>query len=359
MYDGLISLVVVVLGIIGIELLLFIHISIQHFRAEKYREKLHTKIGELSAIPAAQLTEHIRQDKALASLLRKCKRRHWRDDLLDILFSVCDQQDAAHAEIIRHCVSEVKILPYLQKLLDHESLDMQCLACYCLSRLGSIANVEKIFDRALSEDGSLQQTALVALCTMGDQAILENYFLQHHQDIRISIRSVQEALLRYPGDMDALLGVLMLKGNEYIKNICLRVAVQTQNRSLEPYYAAGLRSNDLDLRIATIRAVSEAYAPIYERRMIALLEDPNWEVRLAAVQCMGKNGSPQALDGLGELTSDSAWVVRIASSKAILQIEGGEAYANFLLENSIDSYGQQAISAALKEMRHRNTPEWI
>jgi len=109
-----------------------------------------------------------------------------------------------------------------------------------------------------------------------------------------------------------------------------------------------LAADDVDVRVAAVRALGQLRAGECAPMMIARLADPEWPVRAQAARALGLAGAPEAVEPLAACLTDRAWWVRRHAAYALLAL--GEAGSRALRESasaSPDPYARDIASEAL------------
>jgi len=79
-------------------------------------------------------------------------------------------------------------------------------------------------------------------------------------------------------------------------------------------------SEDLEVRIATARALSAYPHPSSSRVLVGLLNDDAWQVRAQAATGLGAIGAREAVSNLDEAITDPNWWVRLRSALALRRL---------------------------------------
>lgn len=109
-----------------------------------------------------------------------------------------------------------------------------------------------------------------------------------------------------------------------------------------------LTADDVDVRVAAVRALGRLRAGECAIPLIARLADPEWPVRAQAARALGLAGVPEAVEPLAACLTDRAWWVRRHAAYALLAL--GEAGSRALRESaaaSPDPYARDIASEAL------------
>lgn len=104
-----------------------------------------------------------------------------------------------------------------------------------------------------------------------------------------------------------------------------------------------------EVRVAAIRALGVLGHPGAESGLAAALDDPRWEVRATACEALGRIGAVSQISRLAERLEDPAWWVRFRASDAMAQLgEQGVIRLRLASTASVDVV-RRAASLALAE----------
>lgn len=107
-----------------------------------------------------------------------------------------------------------------------------------------------------------------------------------------------------------------------------------------------LNSKDAELRIRALRAWSELRLGFFEG--IALgINDPDWEIRVAAVTALSSCGTPDQAYLARKLLSDSNWWVRLRAAQTMLKLCAREELHAILNNPQEDHYAQDMLRYVL------------
>ena len=191
---------------------------------------------------------------------------------------------------------------------------------YELKKDPNPANIEQLRGFLDSKDADVRVTAVNALVTLGvdDAPQLAVDGLSDEDDF---VRATSAKLV---GDLDDanLSGHLVERLRSDRSALVRKRAAQALERiggdDAGPALVRALEDPDEDVRLAAIRGVrSLAPGEGVDRLVEILRDDPTWEVRVQAASALGKSWRPEAREALETAREDDVEFVRIAAEKAL------------------------------------------
>lgn len=270
-----------------------------------------------------------------------------KERMINYIIQYCKDYIDNHNDQVVHLCEEADLKAYLIKRLSSKRDYIQALACRQLGdlRLNSTeAYICKLMD---SKDNNVIYNVLLALAKMGDLENLSRILVTHSRDINISFRAIIEVLGEFRGSKEQLFKETIDSCDDYLRGIFIKAAVDGQYESLSSYYVKYLISDNLNLKIACLRALSELQNPVYEHNVIQMLDAEEWEVRAAAAKGLEKVGTSDSFGPLLKMTSDPEWWVRHNAASALVSIPGGKEYAQQIFRSD-DQYAREAVADALR-----------
>lgn len=222
---------------------------------------------------------------------------------------------------------------------------------YVLQKLSDYAGPESIPEIRQfigSPNRSLSYHAAMTLAALGDGDSLVQFILNCEKERRYSHRIILQVLDTYTGDMTALAGVLLGRGDEYIRTAVIKGVVRHRIREFERIYLRGLDSASVDMRVACLRALGQIADPKYERSIVIGAHDRSWVVRAAAAGELGRFSTETSMQALEEALTDPSWWVRHNAAASLVAVDVGRKHVDAAL-NKYDKYAAEALRAALQE----------
>ncbi|MFC5402218.1 HEAT repeat domain-containing protein [Cohnella soli] len=244
-------------------------------------------------------------------------------------------------------LEQTEIVTYLGKLLESKITYKQSLACRYSGDLRIDAMKESMYKLIYSRKNDVIYNMLLALSKMGDLKGLSDCLRENSNHINLSFRAVVEVVAAFRGSLEELVKETIDYCDDYMKGILIKAATDKGCAELVDCFVKYSNSNNKNLRIACIRALSDFKGMSNEQCLIAMLEDKEWEVRAAAAKGLEKIGTEQCLDVLAKAVNDKEWWVRQNAASSLVAISGGKEYANRIV-NGNDRFAREAIVGVLE-----------
>lgn len=267
--------------------------------------------------------------------------------MINYLIQYCEDYINNQPDKVLHLCEEVGLKAYLIKRLSSKKEYIKALACRQLGDLRLHSTEVYIFKVMNSKDNNVIYNGLLALSKMGDLENLSRILVSNSRDINISFRALIEVLEAFEGSKEQLFKETIDSSDDYLKGILVKAAVDGQYESLSSYYVKYLVSDNLNLKIACVRALSELKNPVYEQDVIEMLYAEEWEVRAAAAKGLEKVGTSVSFEPLLKTTSDQEWWVRHNAARTLVSIPGGKEYAQQIFKGG-DQYARDAVADAMR-----------
>ena len=206
-----------------------------------------------------------------------------------------------------------------------------------------ITEIRKLLD---SKNTGLVYNCAMALAELADEQSTLLFLKKCENNRRYSHRVLLELLQTYTGDREKIVRSIFENCNNYIKTAAIKAYTDDCIANLADLYIESMSSKDINLKIASVKALAQIGKPEYEHKMIVALNDKNWVVRLAAVSGLEKIGTQTALKALVDATQDDEWWVRNAAARAIVKIDFYLVYVEKVL-SGYDKYAADAVKNAL------------
>jgi len=236
---------------------------------------------------------------------------------------------------------------FLLKRLQSKSVHTQSLACRHLGELQLSDTRSSIIKLISSKNNDVVYHVMLALAKLGDKEGLVHILTNESPHINLSHRAIIEIISVFNGSKEELFRETIERSDDYMKGILIKAIAPYGIAGLSEYFTNNLNSVDKNLKIASIRALSELNNPDYEADMLAMLEDHDWEVRAAAAKGLEKIGTQKSLADLGKTTGDSVWWVRHNAASALVLIPGGIEYASSIISGD-DKFAREAVTSVIE-----------
>jgi HEAT repeat protein len=194
--------------------------------------------------------------------------------------------------------------------------------------------------RALARDGDLRtldwlltHPELLAHRTTGQWAQLLLAFGRHALP---RLREAVERGLDDPGVLRAAIEVLGLR----------------RHAAAAPAIERRLRHDEIEVRIASARALGRIQAGPSSDALLHALRDVRWPVRAQAAWALGRLGRDEAVPALAICLTDRAWWVRRHAAYALAALgERGAAALRLSIQGSADPYARDIADEALRSIQ--------
>ncbi|MGO4693971.1 HEAT repeat domain-containing protein [Paenibacillus sp. 2TAB26] len=236
---------------------------------------------------------------------------------------------------------------FLLKRLQSNSVHIQSLACRHLGELQLRDTTASILTLISSKNNDVIYNMMLALAKLGDLEGLVHVLTYDSQNMNLSHRAIIEIISAFDGSKEELFRQTIDRSDDYMKGILIKAVADYSFEGLSEHYIKYLNSEEKNLRIASIRALSELNNPDYEASMLTKLDDHDWEVRAAAAKGLEKIGTKNSLADLGKTTGDSVWWVRHHAASALVLIPGGIAYASRIIDGD-DKFARDAVISVIE-----------
>ncbi|MFN3538096.1 MAG: HEAT repeat domain-containing protein [Brevundimonas sp.] len=272
--------------------------------------------------------------------------------MAEALLEMLGMVRGAERERLIECLARLGVHDRLRTRLHRGSEAGRVAAAEALSAFADVATVEALRDALKrSRSRGFRVAVLTALLDMDAAPPLESLLTE------ITAQGLQDSLLYAPvirraavaSPLEAL--DVFILGRVTVDALAVladALGASGDYRAIEPLMKAAA-APQLELRIASVRALGLLGHPSAEPAVTRAFSDPAWEVRSAACEAAGRIGLVQATPLLIEALADPAWWVRFRSGEA-LGAMGDKGVASLRLAVTLDQgVVRRAASLALAE----------
>lgn len=284
----------------------------------------------------------VKKDEAIVQLIQLL---HRAEDLPD--------QKRNSLEILQQ---QLDPIPFYAEQLEKGNDYKKSYAARRLADFHATDQLEKIRQLLKSRRADVVYNAAMALSELGDLDSVLFFAKKCENNRNYSHRILLELFQRYQGSRAELVKRVYEECNNYIKATAIKAYTADRIEELSGLYLEGLTDNDVNLKVACVRALAQFGNPDYEQKMNIALHDKNWIVRLAAVTGLEKIGTKSALSSLVTATQDEEWWVRSAAARAIVNMDFQLLYVEQVL-SGYDKYAADAVKNALYKQINLNGGE--
>lgn len=332
----------------GLMLLFLVSIILAWLYAHLHTLTLNKMTNRLQELFSSFILAESNNRKDMNRLVHYVKNKKLRTDQLIHLITQSDEElIRRHEEQVMSLYNLAGIQSFLLKRLSTRNTHEQALACRRIGDLRISSMEDDVAKLLSSKSNDVFYHALLALAKLGDTDRLIRILTTNSDHIRLSFRVVIEIITAFTGSKEELFKNTIEHSDEYIKGILIKASAEYQYEDLSEYYVKYLSSDNKNLRIACIRALSELENPAYEQEVIGMLADPDWEVRAAAAKSLEKIGTSHSFEALGETISDSEWWVRHNAASSLVSIPGGKEFAYKMIDSK-DRFAREAVIASME-----------
>ena len=296
-----------------------------------------------------------------------------RPSIIDILVSygkrvtelVMEQLQAENVEVRRAAITvlgrigDPRAVPALTNLLISDP-ELMVPTAGALAQIGD----RRAFDTLLSlighSDGAVRLAVVAALNSLGHPDMLKRMIdLLQDKDPYIRESAVRIAGYFAFNECVTLLLQRCHDPDENVRRTAIELIPYLENAPVLPTLIEALEEETPKVRAAAARSLGQMESAIAYPYLIKALQDKDAWVRYYAAQAIGWNAYPEAVEALSAvLQFDCAYQVKIAAVEALGRIDGPRAVAILapLVEN-MNTGGDllRATLTALGEMRHPNS----
>ena len=159
--------------------------------------------------------------------------------------------------------------------------------------------------------------ALMALAYMNSSKAFIEICMDKKYIKYISFRNLQEIIIAYTGNREALYKRLLSAPDDYVVRICIKRIGSEEITSLVPKTLPFLDNKNYNLIIETLRTISILKYKPAAAKIQKLLKHSHWEVRNAVVKAVASIDLDSYIDSLIEALQDNEWFVRYNAGLAL------------------------------------------
>ena len=227
----------------------------------------------------------------------------------------------AQDRLIERIDEQVDPVAIYAKMLDEGDIYHKGYACRRLAEMNATEYQDKIRECVDNKNRDLAYNAAMALCHMGDVEVVAKYLLSIQDDHLYSGRIVNEFFAQFTGSRQELAELLFEKCNKYMKCTIIKTLEIYKIDAFRPMYIEGATGNDIQLKIACVKALSAFGYPEDEQMLQMAAQDKEWVIRAAAIRGLSRLKSPTALASVKHALGDKEWWVRQTAAQAITKMD--------------------------------------
>jgi len=268
--------------------------------------------------------------------------------LEDVLLDLIPKEQ--HRERVKEIFRQLGYIAYYENRLKRRSVIDRAAAIDRLGGMRSEASVEHLIRMLDSKNSELVSGAVRAITRIrsmeGLRAILDR--LPALRASNLIAQKLVEASLTKLGRDGAPVLLQYASGTEDREMVALVLEVISNFEFPEalPFVIERLRDENPEVRAKAAKAfgkVDPGRAGPQAERLLPMLEDPVWYVRLQAAKTLGGMKYAQARAGVGRLLLDDKWQVRGVAATALVSIGEGAIDIFWQILRQNDRYANESI----------------
>jgi HEAT repeat protein len=318
---------ILILAIVSIVLLIFILLFATIFRrvshTKKYKEldKQRELYGEKlrSALESGKVF-HLIND--FHSSPRSIKFYAVEDILLNLI------NEERYREDVKKLFNRLGYVTFYEKKLKNRNIITRASAIDKLGKMLSASSTNKLINMFKSKNPEIISVTIRSLANIGTteglKGILE-YLPDLYERWLITRKTIETAILKFGQPaVPIFLEYGEKQSNPKVLAIILDILSHLCNKMSLPLAIDNLRHENAEVRAKALKVI-ETTADKLENsdveKVMSLLDDPIWFVRLQAVKALGNMRYQKATAVLGALLLDENWQVRNASAMALTKFK--------------------------------------
>lgn len=297
-------LFLVMVGLLAFFAFLNILVCIQNRRKTKLRDR----VGKIAAEMLSEENQVVWRAR-----VKYIKRRRYRKILLMQILILFHEEDLVeNPALLDECLKQTGILKLINRYRFskdnyHRAFAYRFIAKLNLKMIPDFKETQKV-----PFNFELVYHLLLSVAHSGQTELFLNLAEIYFERLRVSYRAFVEIISEFSGPKDLLLQRSMETGSDYIKTLFIK-AIRLE--SCRTYYYQNLNSENLNLKIACIRAICDLADKKDEVLILKMLKDNSWQVRATAAKGLKNLMTPVSLDLLNNSSQDNnVWVLQNANS---------------------------------------------
>jgi hypothetical protein len=336
-----VSLAAVLLCFLSI-ILLWIYQYTVKVSADKVENKVRKMLINIMSLESDE------RENTIIELCEFVKKKHGRIQLLiNVSLEYMDNCSVEEYKLFLELYEKSGVTHYLIKRLSSKNKFVVSMVCRYLGDLRIKGAESHLRDLVNYANDDVMYNILLSLSKLGDEEGITIILTNYANRINLSYRAIVEIISIYSGSKMELLKRIVTSCDDYIRGVIIKAAASYRFEEMKDYYVKYIKSEDKNVRIASIRALSELGDKSQESYLSDMLFDSAWEVRAAAAKCLEKIGTSKSFSILAKAISDSEWWVRHNAASTLILLPGGREYADKVI-NGDDMYARDAIKYALE-----------
>ncbi|MEW6068718.1 MAG: HEAT repeat domain-containing protein [Nitrospirota bacterium] len=272
----------------------------------------------------------------------------------DVLFDLIEERKSTGD--IKKLFKRFGYITHYEKKLESRDIITRASAIDKLGRMSSESSADKLINMLKSENPEIISVTVRALGNIGYlkglRSILE-ILPSIYEKWLITRRTLGTSILKFGQPaVPMLLDYLKKTTNTKIIAIILDVLSHLYDKNSLPFALCYLEHEDAEVRAKALKVIettANGTEDSTKAKIIPLLDDPVWFVRLQAVKAIGSVRYKKAVDTLGALLFDENWQVRNAAATSLTKFEANSIDIFLRALKQKDVYAKQSICEELEK----------
>ena len=199
----------------------------------------------------------------------------------------------------------------------------------------------------------IQYNALLALSDFKNPELIAKGFKIIKNAVLVNDRTVREIIEKMGNEQGRLFGMILKTKSPSLIPLFLKFIDKESVIKYLNEIKQFVQSEDMEMRIASVRALSKTQDKKILPYIISTLDDDKWEVRAAAAKGISEIRDEKTYLPILKAMEDSAWWVRQNAAMAALSVENPKILIDNVLRSG-DSYAADSLyhAAELMNMTH-------
>lgn len=346
---------ILILAIASIILLIFILLFTTVFRRVSHTRK-YKELDKQREIYREKLKSDLYSGKVfqkindLHSSPRSIKFYAIEEILLDLI------NEEKYREDVKKLFDRLGYVTFYEKKLKSRNIITKASAIDKLGKMLSASSTNKLINMFKSKNPEIISVTIRSLANIGTTEGL-NGILEYLSDLYerwlITRKAIETAILKFGQPaVSILLEYGKKQSNPKVLAIILDVLSHLRDKISLPFAINNLGHENAEVRAKALKVI-ETTADKLENsdvaKVMSLLDDPIWFVRLQAVKALGNMQYQKVTDVLGALLLDENWQVRNASAMALTKFENISVDIFLRALRYKDKYAKESICEEIEK----------
>jgi hypothetical protein len=263
---------------------------------------------------------------------------------LAALSEVLGSMDGKSIKKLRAILLSISFDQHLSKMLSSDNEDYLAEIIRLVGNLKlSGLDKEVVNVMMLHKDNvNVQHEAFLTLSRLGSYDNIVEICMNKEYNLKLTFRSLIEIMSSYSADKHELCKALLSARDNYIVRTSVKLIGSERITALAPEIEGFLESDNINLVLDTIRALSQLRYKAITEKMIKLLSHEAWEVRSVAVGALASINVDDYIDHFITALCDKEWQVRYNAGSALSKIRNSDFIAKKVIATN-DKYAMDML----------------